>query len=133
MNLPASINLGTTSDGRAIEYAVEVPKSYAVRYDLAAAARVSTHRATASACALCCPKLARDLKVRAGADILAHGGDVIDAWVRLVDEHKLKSPSMALVSAGTPLLLELMASLTDGDEVDAVEGFSAAQPEGSTS
>lgn len=124
MDLPKTIVLGTKANGQPLEFPVEPPKSYAVRYDLAAAARTSIHRAAAAAAALASPRLMRELKVQFSGDALAFGGAVIDAFAKACDEHGIQAKPTALVTAGVPILNELVSSLVDQAEVDAVEGFS---------
>lgn len=131
MNLPATIRLGTRPDGKPLEFAVEAPKSYAVRYDLATASR-NLPRAAAAACALCSPRLARELRVTYAGDALAFGGQVIDAFMRQVEEHGVKASPQDLVNAGLPLYSELVGSLASAAEVDAVEGFTGPTSEGGT-
>jgi hypothetical protein len=136
MDLPASITLGQRADGKPVVYVVEVPRSYAARYDLDAAWQTSHHRAAAAAAALCCPRLARDLKVTYAGDALAFGGRVIDAYAVLIEEHGIDATPRLLIAQGTMLAVELILSsresVPDESEVAAVVDFTAPPPEPST-
>lgn len=135
MDLPKKITLGKLPDGKPVEYDVVAPTSMATRYDLSAAAFGPTrHRACAASVALCCPVLARHLRVAYKGDVVAYGGEVIDAFDRLVKEHgvKLQDPAV-LIHQGLPLLGELVTGLWSAAEVDAAEDFTEATPEASTS
>ncbi len=136
MDLPPFITLGQRADGKPITYTVEVPKSYAARYDLDAAYQASHHRAAAAAVGLCCPRLARELKVVYQGDALAFGGRVIDSFAALIEEHALTVTPRALIAQGTVLCIELILSsreaIPDESEVAAVADFTDPPQEPST-
>jgi hypothetical protein len=133
MDLPAKIRLGTHADGRPVEFDVVAPTSHASMLDIAALQHTSRHRAGAAAVALCCPMLARQLRVRYTSDASTYGGAVIDAFAATCAEHKIRASVLDLVNAGYPLISEFVTAIVSAEEVIATEGFTDPTPAGSTS
>jgi len=109
----------STRDGQGRDVVLVRPRSFAARYDVAAAGADNVQRACAAALGLCWPWLTRQLKPYDGK-ALAYGGHVIDL---LTDQGVSMSD---IITNGLDALRLCTDGLVDGKEAETRAGFSAA-------